>query len=273
MKKFSLILLFILLLSGCGTKKQEQENNRIEETNTATVTEDYSSLSDELFGFGYRKEEKGIVPSIGVYGDYIKDMHAVYTGDTTKKRVYLTFDEGYENGFTAGILDTLKEKKVPAIFFCTGDYLKRNKELIDRMINEGHLIGNHTWNHPSMPKLKDAEKIRKELSEFDDYLFSNHKTRTNYFRYPGGEFSKKTLAVIKDMGYKTLFWSLAYKDWERDVTRGCDYAVNQVVSQLHNGAVILLHAVSQDNADALPLIIDALRKEGYSFGSVDELNF
>ncbi len=278
MKKVnSLILLFLMifsLLCGCGNKTDVTEEPPAFETaaESEKIVCDYSSLSNKSYGFGYNKDfKKGEIPSIGFYADMINGNNAFYTGDTSKKNIYLTFDEGYENGYTDKILDVLKEKQVPAVFFCTGDYLKCNKEIIDRMINEGHIIGNHSWNHPQMPKVTDTEKFKKELTEFDDYLFENHNIKTKFFRYPEGEFSERTIAMVKDMGYTTLFWSLAYKDWERDVVRGTDYAVSQVTNQIHNGAIILLHAVSSDNANALPHIIDALRNEGYIFSSVDEL--
>lgn len=275
MKKISLILLFFIFLTGCGKADKDIPSEDVSSGQAAAASgkTDYSSISNKSCGFGYRKEAKGKIPTIGIYADYFKGMNVVYTGDTTKKNVYLTFDEGYENGYTADILNVLKEKQVPAAFFCTGDYLRRNGELISRMISEGHIIGNHTWNHPSMPEITDNEKLVAELTEFDEYLFEHHNLKTEYFRYPGGEFSERTLAIIKDSGYKTVFWSLAYKDWERDKTNGADYAVNQVTSQLHNGAIILLHAVSADNAEALPLIIDALRNEGYTFSSLNEIEF
>ena len=232
---------------------------------------DYSAFSDEVFGFGYKKEKKGIIPSIGIYSNYFDGMNVFYNGDGGSSKIYLTFDEGYENGYTPKILDILKEKNVPAAFFITGDYLKRNGELVKRMKDEGHIIGNHTWNHPSMPKISDEESFRKELTNIDDLLYENLKIKTRYFRYPNGEFSEKSLAMIKDMGYTTVFWSVAYKDWERDVSRGAEHAYNSVISQIHNGAIILLHAVSKDNCEALPLMIDELRREKYEFVSLDEL--
>lgn len=282
MKKVnSLILLFLLtllFLYGCGSKNDDTlpdternpESYNAEEASSKNKSADYSGLSAESYGFGYNKNfKKGEVPSIGFYADLFKGNSAYYTGDTSEKKIYLTFDEGYENGYTEQILDVLKEKKVPAAFFCTGDYLKCNAEIINRMIKEGHIIGNHTWNHPRMPEVSDYEQFKNELTEFDSYLYENFKVKSNYFRYPEGEFSEKTLAMINDLGYHTFFWSLAYKDWERDVTKGTDYAVAQVTDQIHNGAIILLHAVSPDNANALPVIIDTLRKEGYEFASLD----
>lgn len=234
---------------------------------------EYSKYSDTLYGYGFSKSEKGVVPSIGFYKTFLKDVNAVYVDESGTKNIYLTFDEGYENGFTGAILDTLKAKKVPAAFFCTGDYLKRNNDLVKRMIDEGHIVGNHTWNHKSMPKVETDEEFKDELKKIDDYLNENFNYKVKYFRYPNGEFSEKSLARVNDMGYKTVFWSVAYKDWEKDVTKGTEHAVNEVCNHIHNGAIILLHAVSKDNSDALGRIIDTLRNEGYEFKSLDSITF
>jgi len=232
----------------------------------------YSKYPDKSYGFGFSRSEKGVVPPIGFYLDLMKGKNAVYVGNTNEKTIYLTFDEGYENGYTGAILDTLKEKNVPAAFFCTGDYVTRNKELVGRMVNEGHIVGNHSWNHKSMPTLSEAD-FKEELKKIDDFLMENFNYKVTYLRYPNGEFSERTLEMAKDLGYKTAFWSVAYKDWDTSVTNGADYAKNQVINHIHNGAIILLHAVSKDNTEALGSIIDALRSEGYTFASLDSLTF
>lgn len=249
-------------------------------TNSEFLVEDYmpcvseySQYSDKCYGFGFKKTDKGKIPSVGIYGDMIKDTNSVYVGNTDTKNIYLTFDEGYENGYTGQILDVLKEKNVPAAFFCTGDYLKRNTDLVKRMIDEGHIVGNHTWNHKSMPSVASDIEFKEELKKIDDFMLENFKVQTKYFRYPNGEFSEKTLNMVKDMGYNTVFWSLAYKDWDKDSVKGVDYAVKEVCDHIHNGAIILLHAVSRDNADALSLIIDRLNEEGYVFSNLDNLKF
>lgn len=284
-KKFSLILFIMsFLLTGCNENTSEVEIMPSETTSIIKEKEftvddsmpcvsDYSQYDNTLYGFGFKKTDKGKIPSIGIYEKMLKGNNALYVGDTEKKNIYLTFDEGYENGYTGAILDVLKEKHVPAAFFCTGDYLRRNKDLVERMIKEGHIVGNHTWNHASMPKIEDDIKLTEELKKIDDFLYENFKVKTKYFRYPNGEFSEKTLKTIKDSGYRTAFWSLAYKDWEKDVIKGASYAKNEVVNHIHNGAIILLHAVSKDNLDALPQIIDTLNEEGYVFANLDDLNW
>ncbi len=280
------LLLLCLVMTGAGCSKKEMKNpvpkempgteimpettGRTDEATSAVID---TALDNNICGFGFAKSPKGQVPDIGSYAKLIDHAKALYVGDTSEKKIYLTFDEGYENGFSAQILDTLKEKNCPAAFFVTGDYLKREPELIDRMITEGHIVGNHTWNHPTLPKVEDETKFKEELTKLDDYLAEKHGIKTTYFRFPNGEFSQRSLKMVEDMGYKTVFWSVAYKDWERDVSRGADYAYENVINHIHDGAILLLHAVSRDNADALGRIIDDLRKEGYEFCSLDELNF
>ena len=251
-----------------------EKNDATKEANAEETKEasEYSKYSDTRYGFGFTRSEKGVVPPIGFYLDMMKGKNAAYLGNTNEKTIYLTFDEGYENGYTASILDTLKEKNVTAAFFCTGDYVTRNKDLIGRMVNEGHIVGNHSWNHKSMPSLSETE-FKEELKKIDDFMKENFGYTVTYLRYPNGEFSEKTLEMAKDLGYKTAFWSVAYKDWDTSVINGADYAVNQVLNHIHNGAIILLHAVSKDNTEALGTIIDKLREEGYTFASLNSLSF
>ena len=192
------------------------------------------------------------------YGKY----DAIFIKDNTKK-IYLTFDEGYENGYTSSILDVLKDEKVTAVFFVTHDYVKRNPALVQRMIDEGHVIGNHSYTHPSMPTLS-LSKASSEIMDMHNYMKENFNYTMTLFRPPMGEFSERTLALTQRLGYKSVFWSFAYADWDTSKQRG-DKAYTKVVSGLHNGAVYLLHAVSKDNAEILRSFIDEAKKEGYEF--------
>lgn len=185
------------------------------------------------------------------------------------KVLYLTFDVGYDNGYTEIILDTLKEKNVPAAFFCTVPEMKSNPQAIARMINEGHIVGNHTDSHPPMDKLSRTEMMA-EIKAFDDYIRENFGYSAPYFRYPKGEYSVCSLELVDSLGYTSVFWSLAYADWDINNQKGAEYAYNTVISRIHPGAVILLHAVSSDNANALGSIIDTARSMGYEFKSLDE---
>ncbi|MFC8683635.1 delta-lactam-biosynthetic de-N-acetylase [Brevibacillus porteri] len=228
---------------------------------------------DHPYHFGFKKSKNGQLPSINEEGfKGIVDRHgAVFLGDTTKKEVYLTFDNGYENGFTPKILDTLVAKKVPAIFFVTGHFVKEQPELLKRMAQEGHLIGNHSWSHPDMTTVSN-QKIKDELTKVSNAVQQvTGQANMRYLRPPRGIFSDRTLAVTKDLGYTNVFWSVAYKDWDTKVQRGAKYAYDSVMAQLHPGAVILLHSVSKDNAEALGMMIDEARKQGYEFKSLDQL--
>ena len=200
------------------------------------------------------------------------DRYGALTLDrkSTEKVLYLTFDCGYEyESLTASVLDTLKEKQVPAAFFCTLDHIKKEKELIARMIKEGHIVGNHSSTHPSFSEISRQQMI-KEIEETENYLRESFGYAARYFRFPAGEYTENALDVVKSMEYMSVFWSVAYDDWNTENVRGKDYAVEKVMSRLHPGAVILLHSVSKDNADALGEIIDKARAEGYVFRGLDE---
>lgn len=219
-------------------------------------------------GWGFKKAQ----PRPEFTAQQIEEMETYgcyYMGSDKEKVLYLTFDEGYENGYTAQILDVLKEKNVPAAFFVTGPYLRSEGELIRRMLDEGHIVGNHSINHPSLPDLS-TEEIEREIYGLDLMLFECYGTHMKYLRPPRGEYSTAVLDITSKMGYTSVFWSAAYVDWQTDNQKGADYALDSVLPQLHNGAVILLHAVSADNAAAMGDIIDRAREMGYTFKSLDE---
>lgn len=201
----------------------------------------------------------------------IGNYDAYYLGDISRKAIYLTFDEGYENGYTAQILDVLKEKDVQAAFFVTKSYIESEPELVKRMVAEGHIVGNHSVTHPDLTK-KSNEEILWELEECASYFEEVTGTKMPpYFRPPEGVYSIRTLEKTKEAGYKTIFWSFAYQDWDRNNQPGKQAAYNMVMNNYHNGSIMLLHAVSQSNTEALSDIIDSLRAEGYTFVSLDAL--
>lgn len=201
----------------------------------------------------------------------LKKYNAVYEGDTSKKVIYLTFDNGYENGYTESILDTLKANDIQATFFLTGHYVDSASDLVKRMVADGHIIGNHSDKHPNMARLSEAELV-KEWQNFDTRLreLTNIK-RTFYARPPEGIYNEQVLRVGLENDYRHIFWSVAFKDWERDVSRGGDYAYDELMKQLHPGAIILMHTVSPDNAEGLPKFIESAKALGYKFGSLDDL--
>lgn len=184
--------------------------------------------------------------------------------------VYLTFDEGYENGYTADILDTLKAHGVKAVFFVTYDYCKSSPELVERMIAEGHTVGNHSYSHPSFPKCTESEVI-EEVTLLHDYVKEKFGYEMTLFRFPMGEYSEKTLAALQKFGYTSVFWSFAYQDWNADSQPSSQEAYNTVTSALHSGGIYLLHAVSKANAASLGDIISFWKQSGYTVGDLEEL--
>ena len=262
----------------CFTKEYNIETEETSSTGEDLQAEkshillkDFSSVDNKGSGWGFVKK-KGEEPEIYQSTQDMFSAYNTYYVDPERTRtIYLTFDEGYENGYTSVILDVLKEYNVPAAFFITGPYLENETELVDRMVNEGHVVGNHTVNHPNMHKLAQPQKIADELGGLNSAFYKRYGKNMKYMRPPEGEYSNRVLAVADSLGYKTILWSFAYKDWDINSQKGASYAFSQVTPYLHNGAILLLHAVSKDNAEALGDIIQYARDEGYEFGSLDEL--
>ncbi len=202
-------------------------------------------------------------------GYYIDRKHG---DDDADKVVYLTFDAGYENGNIAKILDTLKEKQVTGAFFILRNLVVKNTDLVRRMSDEGHLVCNHTNMHPDMSKKQTFEEFSAELCALEEvYREYTGREICKYFRPPEGRFSESTLKFAKQMGYKTIFWSFAYEDWNNQSGMSQAAALKKVMDNMHNGAVILLHPTSDTNAAILGQIIDGCRAQGYRFGTLDEL--
>ena len=193
-----------------------------------------------------------------------------YDNHTEGKKAYLTFDCGYENGYTAKILDTLRDKGVKAAFFCTLPQMEQHPELIARMIKEGHIVGNHSVTHPDFSSIT-RKQMYEELKGFDDHLREHFGYSAAYFRYPQGKYSEDSLDMLNSMGYTCVFWSLAYADWDLNDQKGADFALQTVIDRIHPGAVMLLHAVSPDNANALESIIDTAVQMGYTFCPLSDL--
>ena len=238
-----------------------------------TIVTSSALAIEDPYHFGFKKSKQGHPASIDQEGfkHLLIKYDAIFQGTPHRKVLYLTFDNGYENGYTAKILDTLRAKRVPATFFVTGQYIKDQPELIRRMSQEGHIIGNHSWSHPDLTQVSD-EQIRQELAQVKDNVQQLINNRAmNFVRPPRGIFDERTLRLSREQGYTHVFWSIAYKDWEVNRQQGADYAYHNVISQLHPGAIILLHTVSRDNAEAMARIIDAARAQGYEFHSLDEM--
>ena len=229
-----------------------------------------SALSTGSWGLSFRQEG---APPIGNAGkDQLRQYQAAYIGDTNEKVLYLTFDAGYENGCTARILDTLKEKQVPAAFFLVGNYIQRSPDLVRRMVAEGHTVGNHTMHHYDMSRLSDKAAFSKELTDLETlYKETVGQELPKYYRPPQGIYSEENLKMAQELGYKTLFWSLAYVDWNNDAQPTKETAFAKLLPRTHNGAVVLLHSTSKTNAEILGELIDKWKAMGYRFGTLEEL--
>ena len=246
----------ILVFTGCETKAPAPEAPPAE------------AVSAKTEGWGFRRMPEGR-PEFTAAQIKAMDTYGCYYMGKEDNGLYLTFDEGYENGYTAKILDTLKEKNVPAAFFITMPYFKEHGDLVKRMVEEGHIVGNHTVNHPSLPSVLDDQKLEEEITGLTHAFTEKFGAPMHYLRPPKGEYNERTLSITQKMGYTNVFWSAAYADWAQNESHGKAYAFDKVMGGLHGGAVILLHAVSRDNAEALGDIIDAAREKGYEFRSLD----
>lgn len=215
---------------------------------------------------------QGNTPVVDASDADLKPYHAYYRGDTSQKKVYLTFDCGYENGNTSSILDTLKKQNVKAAFFVVGHYIDTSADLVKRMTEEGHIVGNHTYHHPDMAKIQDKASFEKEIKSLEEaYEAAVGQPMKKFYRPPQGKYSKENLQMANELGYRTIFWSLAYVDWQVDKQPSHDEAMKKLTTRIHPGAVILLHSTSKTNAEILDQLITEWKKMGYTFGTLDEL--
>lgn len=278
--KFQRILLPVLcvcMLFGCSkgntnsnenittSKKTETTTKAVETTApTAKAVAGLDSLSTEkiVWGPGNIVEHKQPNDPLLLQKRFSNmDAHWLLNDE---KKICLTFDEGYENGYTPQILDTLKEKGVKAIFFVTYDFASQNPDLVKRMIDEGHIVGNHSYRHYTMDEVSD-DVAKEEVSYLHKYVKDKFGYTMSYFRFPKGEFSERSLQIVKDLGYKSVFWSFAYADWDPDNQTEENQAFTHICESTHPGAILLLHAVSKTNADILGKVIDDVKKQGYTF--------
>lgn len=242
-------------------------NNNLNESTVATSN---NAVSNKKIGWGIKRAEQHAQPELGSSNlKLLQEYDGIAMGNNEDKFVYLTFDNGYEAGYTAKILDTLKENNVKAAFFITAHYLNTAPELVERMINEGHIVGNHTVNHYSMPDIT-AEKIKEEVMNLHSALYEKFGYEMEYIRPPKGEFSERTLSVCKSLGYKTVMWSFAYDDWDTKKQGKQQYAKDKILDNVHNGEIILLHSTSSDNCEILSIVIKEIKAQGYEFKSLND---
>ena len=227
-------------------------------------------LETSSWGLSFREPGTSPVGSAGV--DQLQKYDAAYLGNTTEKVIYLTFDAGYENGCTAQILDALKKHNVSATFFLVGNYLEKNPDLVRRMVAEGHTVGNHTMHHYDMSRISDPAAFQKELEDLEKlYEQTVGEPMQKYYRPPQGIYSEENLRQAKNLGYKTVFWSLAYVDWKNDDQPTAQAAFNKLLPRIHPGAVVLLHSTSKTNAAILDELLTRWEDMGYRFAPIQEL--
>ena len=213
------------------------------------------------YGQGTSVDERNRPTDALQFNDRYSDLDA-FALSADDNRIIITFDQGYENGYTSKILDTLKEKNVHAIFFLTGDYAKKEESLVKRMIAEGHTLGNHGMTHSSIPSLSD-EAAQEEIMSLHNYVLNNYGYEMQYFRCPCGEYSEQSLGTIQKCGYKTVFWSFAYVDWKTDAQPSTSVGMEKLTKSAHGGEILLLHSVSSTNAEILGDVIDSFRAQGF----------
>ena len=224
----------------------------------------------DAWGLSFREE--GQPPAGNASAETLARYDAAYLGDPAEPVIYLTFDAGYESGDTPAILDALAAHDATAAFFLTGNYLEKNPELVQRMVDEGHTVGNHTYHHPAMQDIQDQEAFARELQDLEA-LFTQITGREldRYYRPPRGEYSTQNLEMAKALGYRTVLWSLAYVDWVRDDQPTAEEAFSKLIPRIHNGAVLLLHATSATNGAILDQLLTRYEDMGYRFGTLEEL--
>lgn len=227
-----------------------------------------ANQNNNNWGLSFSGDDK--TPRGNATPDYLKQYDAYYIGDTSKNKIYLTFDAGYENGYTAKILDTLKENDVKATFFVVGNYLKTSPDLVKRMVEEGHFVGNHTLTHPDMSKIADMQSFKKEMETLENmYKEVTGTELRKLYRPPQGKYNEENLKMAKELGYKTFFWSLAYVDWITEKQPSHDLAFEKL-SRIHPGAIVLLHSTSKTNCEILNDLIKKWKEKGYEFGNLED---
>ncbi len=300
MSRFLAFTLVALLLLGCGTVNEIEpspkttpspsESSINKEIDTAQdndaeneptlelppqeerkspepqAEESQSTLNNKVLSWYLKPNLEHAIPEVpGDIKEILAQNNGFYVLPNEQNKVYLTFDEGYELGYTPLILDILKENKVKATFFITGHYIKSQPDLVQRMVNEGHMVANHTVNHPNLAQVT-PDKLEEEIIQLEEDFRNLTATEMGrYIRPPAGNYSEASLGYTDKLGYATVFWSLAFNDWDPNNQPGRDYSYKYVKDHIHPGAVILLHAVSASNTEALPDILVDLQEEGYIF--------
>lgn len=265
MKKRKLIILIALLVVILVLSIVIEQNAKGEMQNTSNT-----GLSTKKIEWGIKRSNTHEQPDVGAENTaLINKYNGMALGSKEQKYVYLTFDLGYEAGYTEKILDALKEENVQGTFFITAHYVNTASDILKRMIDEGHIVGNHTVNHKSMPSLSESE-LKKEVMDLHQTVYDKYGYEMKYIRPPKGEFSEKSLEICDGLGYKTVMWSFAYVDWDEKKQPSKEDAMDKIMSNLHNGEIMLLHATSKTNADIMGEMIKKVKEEGYEFKNLTD---
>lgn len=228
-----------------------------------------SASKNTNWGLSFKKQ--GERPTGNATPEYLKEFNSYFIAPEGNKKIYITFDAGYEAGYTPKILGVLEKHNVKATFFVVGTLMKSNPELI-KQIDEGHIVANHSMHHPNMSKMSTMEDFKKEIEPVEElYKEITGKDMKKFYRPPQGIFSETNLKMANELGYKTIFWSLAYVDWYKDKQPSKEDALNKIMSRIHDGAIILLHSTSKTNSEILDELLTKLEKQGYTFGTLEEL--
>lgn len=262
---FTVIILNLAIVVGFTSTSILTRNNELELSETSAT-----QTSNQKIGWGIKRDSEHNQPDVGLANQKIlEDNNGICLGNKDKKIIYLTFDNGYEAGYTNNILDTLRQNEVKATFFITAHYLNTATEIVERMINEGHIIGNHTVNHKSMPEITN-EEIKEEVMRLHQSVYEKFGYEMKYIRPPKGEFSEKSIIETNNLGYQHVMWSFAYVDWDEKKQPDEEKAKKTILDNLHNGEIMLLHANSKTNANILDDVIKEIKAQGYEIKCLDE---
>lgn len=268
-KKIAISAIAVVLITGVAILNIT-ENKETVPTSSNIEPAEIEKLSNKQIGWGLKRGNNNQQPDVGSTNKKILDKYeGIYMGNADKKYVYMTFDLGYEAGYTPKILEVLKQNNVKATFFITANYLNTEEKLVKQMIDEGHIVGNHTVNHKSMPSC-NLETIKKEMMDLHTAVYNKFGYEMKYMRPPKGEYSEKTVAYTNTLGYKTVMWSFAYDDWDETKQGREAYGKKKILDNVHNGEIMLLHATSKDNANILDEVIKEIKNKGYEFKNIDK---
>ncbi len=268
-EKISIITIATSFLLGLVVVGNMEKSNKTVSTSTTIDETNIESLDNKKIGWGIKRNDNHEQPDVGSVNRKILDKYqGIYMGNNDKKLIYLTFDLGYEAGYTSKILEVLKQNDVKATFFITAHYVNTQPDLVKQMIDEGHIVGNHTVNHKSMPTCS-LDTIKKEVMDLHSAIYDKFGYEMKFIRPPKGEYSERTVAYTNTLGYTSVMWSFAYDDWDEAKQGRESYGKKKILDNLHNGEVMLLHATSKDNSNILDEVIKEIKNQGYEFRNID----